>query len=233
MKTILLLALLAAGAPEDEREFTTAQTRETIDAYGACIVKKQPARAAQAIRENVDNGTLMRKYKRLIDGSCLPLPKGQQLEARFSGDQYRYALADALVRREFAATPAPDLSSVARLDHRDPGEPPARVDARGRPVKDKDYREALENYQRARAFTFLSRYGECVVRVDPAAARALLMTTPESAEEAERFAAMNTSFATCLPEGETVKLGKLALRGTIAINYFRLAHAAPGLAERG
>ena len=234
--TIALAALiaLAAAAPAEKSEYSAAETRRMIDEYGACIVKKQAARASQAILENVDNSLLLRKYRRLIDGTCLPLPKGATLEARFAGDQYRYALADALVRRELAAAPAPTLDAIARLDHRDPGEPPSRVDAKGRPLKEKANQEALEGYQRARAFTYLSRYGECVVRVDPAAARALLLTKPESAEESAQFAAMQTALGSCLPEGETLKLGKLSLRGTIAINYYRLAHAARGaVPERG
>ena len=56
------------------------------------------------------------------------------------------------------------------------------------------------------------------------------MTTPGSAQETAQFGAMTTAFATCLPEGQTLAFGKLALRGTVAINYYRLAHAvaAPG-----
>ena len=73
-----------------------------------------------------------------------------------------------------------------------------------------------------------------MVRVDPAAARALLLTMPESPEENARFAAMGTTFGSCLAEGETLKLGKLALRGTMAINYYRLAKAAQAaVPERG
>jgi hypothetical protein len=66
-----------------------------------------------------------------------------------------------------------------------------------------------------------------VVRVNPAAARTLLLTRPESAEEKAAFATMNLAFATCLPEGVTMSFGKTALRGTVAMNYYRLAKAAP------
>ena len=75
-------------------------------------------------------------------------------------------------------------------------------------------------------FSYLSRYGECVVRADPAGSRALLAAKPETPEEASRFAALRLALATCLPEGHTLEFGKLALRGTIAVNYYRLAKAA-------
>ena len=52
------------------------------------------------------------------------------------------------------------------------------------------------------------------------------MTAPDSAEEAARFGALRPALAHCLSEGETLRSGKAALRGSIAVNYYRLAHAA-------
>ena len=155
-------------------------------------------------------------------GKALAMPKvtvdGQQIEVPQG--------ATVLQACELAGTPAPVLTGVPRLDHREPKGPPSATDAKGRPLKQKDYQKALADYEEAKAFSFLSRYGECVVRVDPAAARALLLTEPASAEEASRFAAMQTALATCMPPDQSLEFSKVTLRGTVAINYYRLSNAA-------
>jgi hypothetical protein len=205
------LTAAAVSAPDPASDFSTKETRRLVWDYGRCI-----------------NKTLMRRYSSLIDGRCLTMPGTPgALKARFEGDQYRYALADALVGAELRAVPPPVLDTVPPLLHRDAGAAPSQMSKTGKPLNPKQYAAALKSYQEDQGTHFLSVYGECVVRVNPAAAKALLMTTPESAEESAKFGAMTTAFATCLPEGRTVAFGKLALRGTVAINYYRLAHAAP------
>lgn len=222
----LLLALLAVAAPASA--MSTHDTRVMIRSYGDCVVKRQPRRAAEAIIANVGSTELMRKYPQLIEGACVPnVQRGQQVKVRFEGDQYRYALADALVRTELSDRPAPNLDEVPRLDHREPAEP-ARVDAKGKPISEKKYQAALREYEERKAFSTLSMFGECVVRQDPASARALLLTEPESSAESAQFAAMEKPFGMCVAEGQSLSFGKLALRGTIAMNYYRLANAANG-----
>ena len=222
----------AAAAQQTGSDVSVTETRQILHRYGACVVKRQQARASEAILADVDNGVLLKKYGRLIDGSCLPAQPGRTVKVRFQGDQYRYALADSLVAREFAGQPAPVLDAVPRLDHREPGDPPSRLSAKGKALSERAYQDELRGYELAKANAYLSRFGECVVRNDPAAARALLLTAPTSAEEASRFDAMRTALGTCLPENETLNFGKLALRGTVALNYYRLAHAVSP-AERG
>ena len=219
---------IATTAPAQNRdsELNFRETRTMLHQYGRCVVKLEQALASQAISRNVDNGELLRRYDRLIVGKCLPMGYATVAKVQFKGDQYRYALADALVRKELAAAPAPDLETVPQLDHRDPGLPPTISSASGKRLSEKKFQEALRGHEQAQAFTYLSRYGECVVRVNPAAARALLLTDPETPGEAAQFNAMQTALGTCLPENQTRGFGKLALRGTIAVNYYRLALAA-------
>ena len=226
---LLLLGAALSAQPllaQPLSDLQATETRRLLHAYGACVVKRQEARAAQAIVANITNSELIRRYGSLIDGTCLPPRKGSPVQVRFQGDQYRYALADALVRKQFASTPAPVLESVARLQHRDPGAAPARVNAKGKRLKEKQYLAALRDYEAEQAYSYLSRYGECVVRVNPAAARDLLLSEPGTPQENQRFAALRIPFGTCLPEDQKLSLGKLALRGTIAINYYRLARSA-------
>lgn len=223
---LLAAATLAAAAEPPKSDFPASEVRRLVHEYGRCIVKRHPERASEAILSNVAGATFARDYSRLIDGACMPRQGRAGLQARFQGDQFRYALADALVQRELAGLPAPVLEPVPLLDHRDPGEPPSRLDSKGRPLSAAKYQAALEGYDRAKGFTYLSRYGECVVRMDTAASRALLLTEPASPQEGEQFTALNRALGTCLPEGATMRFGRLALRGTIAINYYRLATAA-------
>jgi hypothetical protein len=226
--TMLLAALsvaLVAGQAKEKSDASYAETRAMVHQYGTCLLKTQQKRASAAILANLDNAELMKRYPQLIDGACMPTAIGQVVRVSFAGDQFRYALADALIRKEFSGQTAPDLEVVGRLDHRVPT-PPSRLNAKGKPLSDRAYQRALDAYLRMEAFSYLSRYGECVVRVDPASAHSLLVTLPESAEEEAQFAAMSKALSTCVQEGSTLKFNKMSLRGTVAVNYYRLAVAA-------
>jgi hypothetical protein len=173
---------------------------------------------------NIDNETLLKKYSQLIIGQCLVQETHASSKMSFKGDLYRYALADALFRREFAAQPVADLAAAPAIAQREPGPEPQPVDGKGRKLSKQRYRAAVKDHEMQVAFAFLSRYGECVVRHAPADSKALLMAKPDSAEEWARFTALQPVFSACMPEGHTVRLGRVALRGSIAINYYRLAH---------
>jgi hypothetical protein len=224
----LLLAFVIAGAvaaADSDSDYSPIEIRKVVDAYGKCIVAKQERRASEAIITNVNNRDLMREYPQLIDGGCLSAPVATVVQAKFAGDQFRYALADGLFRKELANAPVLNPAAIPPLYHPIPT-PPSRLDKKGRPLSQRAYANAMKDYEEHAAFSFLSEYGECVVRANPAAARALLMAQPASPEESAQFAALQPVFATCLDEGHTVALGKLGLRGTIAVNYYRLAAAA-------
>ena len=219
---------LAAPALAGDSDYSTRETRALTHAYAQCVVKRRTAVASEALLANVDNTTLMRRYSTLIVPACLDrhAPRGTQMS--FAGDLYRYALADALVNREFAALPAPDFGSVAPLAHRAVPQPAEASGAKARRLSRDAAARAAASADEAEASHFLALYGECLVRAAPSEARALLLTVPDSTDEAARFAALHPSLRACLPETRTVSFGKTALRGTIAINYYRLAHAARG-----
>ena len=217
---------LSVAEEWEDADYSTKETRALTHGYAGCVVKRQPARASQAILANVDNRTMLRDYGKLILGECLDSRVNVATQMRFTGDLYRYALADALVNRELAALPVPALDAVPRLAHRDPGAPPQPVDDKGRKLGKRKLEAAQLNYSRDVAYAFLSHYGECVVRADTAGAKALLVTKPDSVEESVRFAALRPAFSDCLPADRTLRFGKVALRGSVAVNYYRLAHAA-------
>jgi hypothetical protein len=236
--TILVAAVLVAGTAgiAAEPEYSTRETRAITHAYAKCVVARRPAKASEALLRNIDNPTFMREYPTLIIGECLTRqtgPTAGRVKMTFAGDLYRYALADALVNRELATVAVPDLSAVPRLDHRDPGPPPQPVAPNGRRLSKKKYETAVLRHKVAQTYFYLSRYGECVVRQAPNDSRALLLTVPDSPEETDRFAALQPALGTCLPEGTTLKFGRVALRGSIAVNYYRLVRTAIGAPARG
>lgn len=224
----LILLFLGAAAVADRSDYSVHDTRVAIQDYGRCIVRKQHDLAAAAVLRNVDNRTLMRQYSGLIDGRCMPTPPMSTVKVRFAGDQFRYALADGLVSKDLLAQPAPVVSGVPPLDHREPTLP-ARVDSKGRPLSDVKYAEAMKNYEEAEAFAYVSQFGECVVRANPAGALGLLRTRPDSQDEASAFTALSGALGNCVESGHKIELSKLVLRGTIAVNYYRLAMAARAL----
>jgi hypothetical protein len=228
------VAAPAAAAPpwgdtdltNNAKDLSTKDTRAVVHQYAKCVVKRQPRKAADAIQRNLDASAMRKAYPALIDGDCLRGGPMEVLRASFSGDLYRYAIADALVGRDLAAWSPTEFSALPRLDHNAPGEPPAQVDRKGRKIKQAAYQAAVASYDESRAFTYLSLYGECVVRSMPADAKALLLTKPDSAEETDRFKALAPALQSCMAEGQTMKFGRTTLRGTIAINLYRLAMAA-------
>jgi hypothetical protein len=59
------------------------------------------------------------------------------------------------------------------------------------------------------------------------------MTQPASVEEATAFQQLVPEFAACLPSGQKLEFNKATLRGTIAMNFYRLAHAPRTIAPAG
>ena len=226
---LILLAAALALAPAGKApnsDYSVAQIRKLTDDYAACVVKRRPAEAARMLLADIDNGTMYQDYGRLIDGGCLPRRTGGIFKVTFAGDLYRYALADALVQRELVARSAPDLTAVPPLAQRTPrADPPTLDPAAGRAAKSK-HEAALKAHDDAAAAAYLARYGECVVRRDAGGARALLAARPTTEEEGAAFAALRPVLGQCLAAGRTLGFSKSALRGTIAVNYYRLARAA-------
>jgi len=230
----IALSIAAAAAAQDNpfvptqgiRGLSQAEWRYAFRDYGICVVSRYRKLATAVILDNVDDETLVKHRKPLPANDCLKPPKMLSIWAGLSADRVRYAIADALVRSELKGSPAPDLSAVPKLSHLEPGPPPARAAATGKPLPEKEFEEASKQYREQYLFAQFSRFGECVVRTNPAAARDLLLTEPESVQEGAAFGKVKPAMANCLIPGETMALTKLPLRGTIAVNYYRLSRAS-------
>jgi hypothetical protein len=232
MRSVLILAAVAAiacsqrSAADPYSELSAKDTRRVAYDYAQCVVGRHFASASAALLSDTDNSTMMKGHDDLIDGQCLVRTVHGGAQMKFPGDLYRYALADALVAREFAAAPAIDPSNTPPLQRRSAWATPAPLPANASKRERAKYQDALKDFEEAQSFRVFGLFGECVVRNNPAAAKALLSTRVESAGEDAAFQALHTALGECLPEGKTLAFGKLVLRGTIAVNYYRLGRAA-------
>lgn len=222
---------LAAPLPSAASEFKESEIRRMTRDYAACVVKGQHKMAAKAIVSDAGNDAIMRKYPELIDGNCLGQTAGS-VQMMFTADFYRYALAEALVNADFAHGGPTDFNDRLPLAHLliPPEEELQKALTK---LKDRHRKEKLkEDYIKQTGVVWLSHYGECIVRTDPAGSRYWLLTPPDGPEETSRIDALEPAFANCLSSGTTIKFSRFQLRGAVAINYYRLAMATSLPSER-
>jgi hypothetical protein len=219
-------SLAANSAAAADIAHSPDETRQLAYDFAKCVVRYHAAKAAEAVLSDAENATLKKRYDALLDGNCLTLYTHDDSWMNFSGDLFHYALADALFSRELADSPVPDLSNAPPIEHRGLPDLPRPLPTNSSDGDKRQYEAALKVFDEAKVFRTVSIFGECVVRLDPAGAKALLLTRPTTAEEASRFEALGPALGQCLQKGETLAFGKAVLRGTIATNYYRLASAA-------
>ena len=227
----ICLLISASTAHADSKAKEERETRKLVHDYARCVVRKNADLASDAIRANADNGTIMRKYPALIDGGCMATTGGS-IEARFGGDLYRYAIADALVNARYKTVGEISFANRLPLAHL-PLPDRAAFDTKLAVIKSKSKRQEMEEgFKKQYSVGWLSRYGECIVRHDPVKTRLWLLTPPDGPEETSRINDLRAAFADCLQAG-TLRFNRTVMRGTVAINYFRLATATPivGLAQ--
>lgn len=244
MKALLLLSVLslataATAQPVDSRippdEFANGEQEDTREVrligvrYADCVVKKQAAAASAYVLtygSEVDPKTRRRLAEKVTDGTCLmdAARSFGGVQMRFPANTLRYTLADALFRAQPPSQPLvipPTLPELAHSSYN-------QAEYLAAMAKDPQSRRAQElALQRSQAIAaiFLSSFGECVVRATPAGAHALLRSSVLSPEENRAFVALRPAFAQCLDAGQNLTMNKAILRGTIALNHYRLAQA--------
>lgn len=222
MLSIAILHTVSSRADTSAKQ--VVETRKLMHAYARCVVRSNHDRASEAIIADVNNGTILRRYPELISSDCMSQTAGNGSQMRFGGDLYRYALADALVNADFAKTGETDFSNRLPLAHLLPPNP-AQLATEIAKTKSKSERAKLQkSFDTDVGVSWLSHYGECVVRLSPTKARYWLLTPADTPEEVSRINDLGPSFGSCLREG-TLKFNRTTMRGTVAINYYRLATA--------
>ena len=221
---MIVLALTLAAAAQD---FTIAERRQMMADFATCAVRFEPEAASKAVLDQL-RGSELRENRRLISGDCLPQRRFGALQLRTAGPLMLYALADALVDRE-QNLDVGNLDRVAPLDHRPVDEAWFDQEAAKRKTPEQKA-EVEERRQLAKADVALSRFGECVVRQRPAEALALVRTKPATPEEKTAFAAVTPVLGNCISEGAKIAMSRDVVRGTVALNLYRLAKAPRTLA---
>ena len=233
-----LLLTAAFGTPASAAprpDYSIAETRRIMFEYGRCVVRRAHASAVYLILDHDgDIPSALKRHPALNSPECL-------IEAAWNGsigslrlpfDMYRYVMADALVSADFPSSAPDGIAEAAPLEHRSVGESAYRPEA-GKRVSEQRRLELEEKRAQAITYSHFSRFGECVVRNDAANAHALLMANPNSAGETNALARLASVFSGCLVADRDFAVNRVILRGTIAVNFYRLANAprsaAPGV----
>ncbi len=223
-----LVAAVPAAAQTNRQDDRTARAA-SFD-YGDCLVARYPQEAEQVVLSQVDNDEIMRRFRRLSNVGCMErATDGSRTSGvRYSGDNFRYMLGEALVRKHFSAAAAPSFAAVPPLQRR-PIDAPV-VDA---PSSEAQLLRSLRHredesaeYAERRAFDLLSRLGECVARLAPEDTRLLALTVPDTPGETAALASLRPAIAACIPPATTIRLRPAHVRGAALMNYFQLARAA-------
>ena len=216
----VVVPALATDNPKDE-----AKVRKLAFKYASCVVRKYHDRASDAILATADNQQIMRNMAQIVDSDCLSSAAGFGVDMHFPNDTYKFALADALVNADYTARGVSTFADRLPLAQPTLGSPEQEAAALQR-MKDSHRRAELQlGIDRQKAFVWLARYGECVVRHDPVNTRYWLLTPVETPEEISRIRALQSTFGSCLGSGTTMRFDRIMMRGTVAINYYRLAKA--------
>lgn len=226
---IPFLVALVAAAPLVAAEPTKTETRKVAATLYACQVAAKPREAGEFLLERSTGRSAYVAMGRALDPGCMKGEAYKYVEGLQGNlDLIRYGVATALVMREFRGTFPATLATAPALTHepRRFDETAFRQSSRFRNLGPKALTQAK---QEKAVYDFLERFGDCVVRRNPAAAQRFLTTTVASAEERAAFAAVRPALATCLPPGRQASLDLDLVRGTMAENFYRLAKVAPAV----
>jgi hypothetical protein len=193
-----------------------AVSRAVMAEFARCVIRRKHDTAAEVVLDpsqqlgSEDN-------KGLFISDCMP--SGSRMRAKAA--QMRYGLAEALVLADVDAAPT-DLSLVAPLQHPPFVDRPMPVEVAADPARAAGWQAFAEA---AQAYAALAPIGECVVRANPAGSLALLKTGVETDQEKAAIGALAPVLPGCVKKGEKISINRFNLRGTIALNLYRLARA--------
>jgi hypothetical protein len=223
------LAFAAATAAPKQFDMSAEDSRLVVRDFARCEVKIAKKPSIELVEANPSQwpGTKLP----VVAPQCLPQRTDLTLSDLFWGTggfalrgrmtHFRYALAEALLHQTYRKAPPVILASAAALDHSPipAGSPKPAAWNSG----DDDWQKAVAQSQ---VDAQASAFGECVVRGSPAEAWALLNTDVASPAEMSAFKALTPALAGCMTKVGMMPKGKFNVRGTIALNYYRLAQAS-------
>ena len=197
------LAIMARMLRERSAEMLEANAsdvdrgRVAMRQFAQCVLSRNPAGAERALAMPI-GGAYYQAINKLAVDECL---SGGTM--KFKAPAMRGALFAEMYRRKYRAA---DPGLVAE------------------PV---DFAAATGSDGNGMVQAAMDSFADCVVRRDPADARAILLRSTASKEQDKAFAAVYPHLGPCLAQGQQLTLNKVALENAFAEVLYREA-ATPG-----
>jgi hypothetical protein len=216
----LLMHGLSDASAKTPANLLNAERRTLENDYAKCIAVKYPELVREYVLQAGDGGQPKDRFSKLVDWKCVPNILSREVTSlHFSQSSARYTIAEYLLKNEMSVV-LRDFSAVPLLRH---PEPMKIEDYKpSRKVSKEDYARVVKN---SFAEAAMSRIGECVVRSDTENSLKLLETVLESAEEMTTIQMLLPAAGRCIEDG-SIRMKPEHLRGTIALNIYRLTAAA-------
>ncbi len=197
----IALASTAAAAADGS---ANVEQRRAVAEFAQCVLRTHPVSVSRFVLSNEETETAFERTSDLMDPECYPVAADGTVTLDTNVPMLRYAFAEALLRANRPAA----LSEPRKIG------PLQHGVAEGKNVDAKRFNIAA------------SEFGDCVVRAASAQADALLRSEIGSAAETAALQGLQPAFSGCVPAGSKFVLAPETVRGTIALNYYRLAKAA-------
>lgn len=206
-----LIAASGAAAQEGPTMLPSKQVEAHLAAYADCVVAQRSylPKVNQFLRSVPNSEGFFPAAMKAADMHCLDIAArimGGKLEMRLQPATYRDALYPALYRREFGR--AGPVAGLAAL-------PPLSLSGEF----DGSLTDLPADYRPTRAL------GDCVARAAPQAAHSLLIAKPYTGREDEAVEALKPALASCLSEGQTVRLNRPVIRASVGEAMYKLSRA--------
>ena len=224
MKGVLLSSLaaliLAASAPVAAAASKPSDrdddlVRRVLTGYAKCLVNSDRPRLRSMLLGDPNSGAF-EHWRKGLRGECM-IVSNEVVYVNPDNTTLRFALADEMLRGSRHLLTAPDVAAVPPLLQPIAS---ARPNVRSKQGPAYDPR-----------FAMLARFGECIVRADPAGAWALLQSRADTDAETATIQSLVKNGAACAG-GSPMHIDTLSFRGSVAINYFRIAMSVRPAASR-
>ncbi len=225
---LISAALVASTAALADKAVDQAMERKVAANFGKCVVKLDPVSAKKAVLSDLESAEINKDHKKLLDPRCLPSTVGSGIRLQMDDLSLKAAIAQTLIYRDLQNSQFSDFTRAPPLTHRQPYPLKTINDKTGLPLSEKSIKSQQEAIARKTLAYTLSRFGECVVRTDPASARNVVFAPIGTTEEMAAIKAMAPVLSSCIAKGENVAFTRLSIRNTLGVNYYRLANAMPG-----
>ena len=222
--SMVIVALLAAqvhvGQNKDDVRFSAERAREMISSYGKCIAKARSPMAREFVLESA-NASEEKLFKGM--SSCLAEGTG----IRFRHASARGAMAEYLIGKDYPGIPTLKLDGVVVSYAPET----FTLTRDGVPVPMSELTPAVLAQLREAGADPILKLGDCLLRADQPAARALIASKLNKADEDAAVASLTPALQSCVPKGKSLQIDKTGLRTGVAVAYYRLARAINGAAQ--